>query len=581
MAEETVDTRSAPGKKNGEAQGPHDKIILAPKGFREDRVYETDVIIVGGGATGTGLARDLSRRGFKCVLFERGDLAVGATGRNHGLLHSGARYAVTDKDSARECVKENAILRKIARHCVEETDGLFITLPEDDLEYQKNFIEACLEAGIAAEALDPKEALRLEPSAAPDIIGAVKVPDGVVDPFRLTVANMLDAVNRGAVCATYHEIIGLISQNAEIKGAVVKDKLSGETYEVRSRMVVNAAGIWGGFIGAMAGVEIKMFPTRGSLLIMGHRINRLVINRCRKPSDADILVPGDTVCLIGTTSIPISFDELDTTRVSCEEVDLLITEGAKICPELLSARKIRCYAGSRPLIADESDKTGRKTSRHIVLLDHEKRDGLKGFITISGGKLITYRLMAEMAADLICEKLGVKAACDTHLVPLPGSAAPPDETLRKIAPLPPTIKAALVSRHGDMAPSVPAEGALGKSLVCECELVTAGEIKHAADSLSVHNLTDLRRRVRVGMGPCQGELCVSRATGLLAREGVLAPKAAPGELASFLTERWKGIQPLAWGDTLRESDFIFWLYQGVCGIGPGEAEEASQNPDGL
>jgi glycerol-3-phosphate dehydrogenase len=480
---------------------------------------------------------------------------------------------VTDKDSAAECVKENLILRKIARHCVEETDGLFITLPEDDLNYQKNFLEACREAKIAAEALDPKEALRLEPSANPDIIGAVKVPDGVVDPFRLTVANMLDAVGHGAVCATYHEIVGLISENGEIKGARVLDKLAGETYEIRARMVVNAAGIWGGFLGAMAGVEIKMFPTRGSLLIMGHRINRLVINRCRKPADADILVPGDTVCLIGTTSIPIKFEELDTTRVSCEEVDLLITEGAKICPELLHARKIRCYAGSRPLIADESDKTGRKTSRHIVLLDHEKRDGLKGFISISGGKLITYRLMAEMAADLVCEKLNSDAKCDTHTVPLPGSMEAPDATLRKVAPLHPTLRAALVSRHGDMAANVPVSGALEKSLVCECELVTAGEIKHAAESLSVYNLTDLRRRARVGMGPCQGELCVSRAAGLLAGEGVLSAKDADKELASFLKERWKGIQPLAWGETLRESDFIFWLYRGVCGLGPDEEED--------
>ena len=96
------------------------------------RDNEFDVIIIGGGATGAGTARDCSLRGLKVLLVERYDLAVGATGRNHGLLHSGARYAVTDKESAEECIKENMILRRIASHCVEENDGLFISLPEDD-----------------------------------------------------------------------------------------------------------------------------------------------------------------------------------------------------------------------------------------------------------------------------------------------------------------------------------------------------------------------------------------------------------------------------------------------------------------
>ena len=96
---------------------------------------EYDVIIIGGGITGAGTARDCSLRGMRVLLLERFDFAAGATGRNHGLLHSGARYAVTDKESASECIKENMILRKIARHCVEENNGLFISLPEDDINF--------------------------------------------------------------------------------------------------------------------------------------------------------------------------------------------------------------------------------------------------------------------------------------------------------------------------------------------------------------------------------------------------------------------------------------------------------------
>lgn len=162
----------------------------------------SDVIIIGGGATGAGIARDCALRGLKVTLLERHDIATGATGRNHGLLHSGARYAVTDNESARECIAENQILKRIARHCIEPTDGLFITLPEDDLAFQQTFVRACTDAGIRAETIDPVLARRLEPSVNPALIGAVKVPDGTVDPFRLTAANMLDAREHGAIVLT-------------------------------------------------------------------------------------------------------------------------------------------------------------------------------------------------------------------------------------------------------------------------------------------------------------------------------------------------------------------------------------------
>lgn len=100
-----------------------------------------DVIIIGGGATGAGTARDCALRGLSVLLIERYDFTAGATGRNHGLLHSGARYAVNDHESAVECIKENRILRNIARHCIEDTGGLFISLPEDDPAYRDTFIE--------------------------------------------------------------------------------------------------------------------------------------------------------------------------------------------------------------------------------------------------------------------------------------------------------------------------------------------------------------------------------------------------------------------------------------------------------
>ncbi|MBQ1633226.1 MAG: FAD-dependent oxidoreductase, partial [Bacteroidaceae bacterium] len=172
-----------------------------------------DIIIIGGGATGAGTARDCAMRGLSTLLVERYDFTTGATGRNHGLLHSGARYAVTDQESATECIDENMILRYIAKPYVEEHDALFITLPEDDLAYQEKFVESCWKAGINAKIIDPKEAIQMEPSVNPTLIGAVQVPDGSIDPFRLTMANVLDAQLHGAQVLTYHEVTGFIMEN--------------------------------------------------------------------------------------------------------------------------------------------------------------------------------------------------------------------------------------------------------------------------------------------------------------------------------------------------------------------------------
>ncbi|GKX59386.1 anaerobic glycerol-3-phosphate dehydrogenase subunit A [Leminorella grimontii] len=536
---------------------------------------ETDVIIIGGGATGAGVARDCARRGLRTVLLERYDIATGATGRNHGLLHSGARYAVTDAESARECIEENKILKRIARHCVEQTDGLFLTLPEDDIAFQSTFIDACRAAGIDAQAMDPKEALRFEPSANPDMLGAVRVPDGTVDPFRLTAANVLDAREHGGQVFTYHEVIGLIREGDRVVGVKAYDHYRKEMREIRGEIVVNAGGIWGQRIAEYAELRVRMFPAKGALLIMGHRINNRVINRCRKPADADILVPGDTISLIGTTSTRIPYEDIDNMVVTPQEVDVLIREGSRLAPKLAHTRILRAYAGVRPLVASDDDPSGRNVSRGIVLLDHAVRDGLEGFITITGGKLMTYRLMAEWATDKVCEKLGHRGECTTAQEALPGSRQSAEETLGKVISLPSTIRGSAVYRHGDRATQLISNGRLDNSLVCECEAVTAGEVRYAVESLNVNNLIDLRRRTRVGMGTCQGELCACRAAGLLNRFKVTTPQQSLTQLSTFLNERWKGVRPIAWGDALRESEFTSWVYQGLCGLDPSSSVEKS------
>ena len=495
---------------------------------------EYDVIIIGGGITGAGTARDCALRGLKVLLIERGDIADGATGRNHGLLHSGARYAVKDGESARECIAENKILRRIAPSCIEDTQGLFITLPEDEdqgygLDYQAKFIAACKEAGIKPERLDPAEALAMEPSVNPALIGAVKVPDGAVDPFMLCAANVLDARLHGAKIMTRTALDSLIIEGGAVKGVRTVSTLNGEKAEYRARITVNAAGVWGQKVAQMAGATVTMFPAKGALLVFAHRVNNMVINRCRKSADGDILVPGHTVSIIGTTSTKVPLDECDSLSVTRDEVKLLLKEGSQLAPSLASTRILRAYAGVRPLVASDDDPSGRSISRGIVCLDHESRDGIAGFVTITGGKLMTYRLMAETVTNLVCHKLNWIQKCVTASRPLPD-----------------TLDCKCESGDGE--------------IICECENVSMGDIRAAVNNYDINTLEDLRRRTRIGMGTCQGTYCIRRAARALA-ESQGAPERAASLEKEYLRERWKGMMPVGWGDTLREMEFMQRVYK--------------------
>ncbi|AMG11032.1 anaerobic glycerol-3-phosphate dehydrogenase subunit A [Vibrio vulnificus] len=526
--------------------------------------FETEVVIIGGGATGTGIMRDCSLRGISCILLEKDDIASGTSGRNHGLLHSGARYAVTDSESAKECIQENKILKNIARHCVEQTSGLFITLPEDDLAFQDTFIQQCTLAGIETKRLTPTQALALEPNVNPALVGAVQVPDGTLDPFRLCASNVLDAKEHGGRIFNHTQVVGLIRQGDQVRGVKCLHTLTGQAFDIYAREVINAAGIWGQNICEYADLNIKMFPAKGSLLILDYRINNLVINRCRKPSDADILVPGDTISLIGTTSEHIEYDQIDDLHVTENEVDVLLREGAKLAPIMANTRVLRAYAGVRPLVAVDDDGSGRNISRGIVLLDHAERDGLKGLTTITGGKLMTYRLMAEWATDVVAKKLGNNKACETHLKPLPGSNEMP-KTHKKTASIVKPVYESAVYRHGERAEQFLKDDDESQTVICECEMVTKGEIEYAIKQLDVSNLVDLRRRTRLGMGPCQGELCSYRAASLFSQYGHLDGTVSAHLLTEFLEERWKGVKPIFWGDALRESEFSYWIYEGLFG----------------
>ncbi|MBG7610491.1 MAG: anaerobic glycerol-3-phosphate dehydrogenase subunit A [Anaerolineae bacterium] len=525
------------------------------------RHIQTDILVIGGGATGTGILRDLAMRGFKGILVEKRDLTHGTTGRFHGLLHSGGRYVVKDPSAARECMVENKILRHIMPECIEDTGGFFVLTSEDEPHYIEKFLMGCHNAEIPVEEVTLAEMLQKEPLLNPNILRCFHVPDAAVDSFAAAHANIASAAAYGAQALTYHEVIQLIKHNNRVKGAVCQDLIKDEQVTIHADLTINASGAWVGKIGATIGLDISIRPGKGTMLAVSHRVVNTVINRCKLPSDGDILVPSHTVAVIGTTDQQIS--DPDHFAIEPWEIQRMLLEGEKLVPGFKAMRMLRAWAGVRPLYQENRTNSSRDITRSIVLLDHEFRDSVTGLLTITGGKWTTYRKMAEITVDKICEKFGTERSCRTHSESLP--AEDPYQPHKKFF-----VGTPISGYHllGKRLAKIESQKTFG-DLICECELVTRSDIENAIRQGNVFTLDDLRRDLRLGMGPCQGGFCTLRASGMInATIDSQVPAIARQNVAmhDFLQERWKGLLPVLWGKQLQQERLNELIYRNVLNI---------------
>ena len=516
--------------------------------MRKERM-QTQVLIIGGGATGTGLARDLALRGVACILVEKQDINAGASGGNHGLLHSGARYIASDPAAARECRQESELIKRLAPHCVEETGGLFVAVAGDDEHYVADFARRCQACGIDAKALDVKDALAMEPILSPETIAAYSVPDACIDPFKLSLDNLADAQTHGTKVLRNTHLVAFDKRAGQIRRVRLVNRRTGENLVVEAEQIVNATGAWAGKVAAMAGVTINVLCSQGSLIITQNRMAHRVINRLRQASDADILVPGGTVSIFGTTSVRL--DDPDDARPTVAEIDAMLPDGIAMIPKLAETRFIRAYAGVRPLVQSAPASDDRSVSRGFALIDHTA-DGIDNFMTITGGKLTTYRLMAEKTADRICRRLGVATACQTRSTPLPATRSG-KWTEAGLAPK-------MWFKQKD--PS--------DLLLCECEMVPTSVVNEIAAKVQSEggrpSLRELGQRSRVGKGPCQGAFCSLRLTAHLYNQEQLAAEQGLDELRDFLNERWRGVHPLLWGQAVSQAELQEALHCGLFGL---------------
>jgi glycerol-3-phosphate dehydrogenase len=377
------------------------------------RTSRPHVLIVGGGGTGGALAHDLTLRGVKVTLVERGEVTSGTTGRHHGLLHSGARYAVGDRESAIECIEENTILRRICPGSFEENDGLFVAITDEDMEYLEPLLKGCADCGIPTQTLTRDEALRLEPLLNPELKAAVRIPDATMDAMRMPLRFFATAKHGGAGIHSYMEVEGLLVHDHLVSGAVVLDHVTGKEGEIRADIVVNATGPWAELIAAMAGVDVPIRPSPGVLLALRGRLSNMVINRMHKSGDGDIVVPQRALSIVGTSSWTV--DDPDDLGVPEDHVRRMYEEGSKLIPAIKTAEFRAAWSAARPLIGSKDQvDSGRELSRTFKTYDHKETDGVEGFVTITGGKGTTLRGMAELCANVICAKLGIEAECQTR-----------------------------------------------------------------------------------------------------------------------------------------------------------------------
>ena len=505
----------------------------------------TGVVVIGGGSTGAGVLRDLSLRGIDALLVEKGDLASGTTGRSHGLLHSGGRYCVNDLAAAIECVEEGRILRRIAKTTIEDTGGYFVSVSEEDLAWEPRFVEGCGKAGITCERISVEEARRREPALSKHVRTVFWIPeDGHLDPFYLVMGNVESARRRGAQARTYTEVTGFTRDGNRLTGVLTRDTMTGEETSIGCKAVINATGAWAGFVARLLEVEVKVVPVKGVMVDLSHRVAHATINRCHKPGDGDIIVPALSVAILGTTSARVPHPEV--LPIEWDEVRHMIEEGALMADGVSTARAMRAYAGVRPLYDLGAEAEGREMSRNFAVIDHEERDGIAGFASIVGGKVTTYRLMAERVTDLVARWLGVTTSCTTAEVPLNDRDDELDQLRHRPAQL------GVPKPHGDELSLQP--------LVCECELVRPQDVAPWFEDAAVRTLEDIRRRTRTGMGPCQAAICSYRLAGRLVTDRHQDGPTATRAMADLLETRWRGVRPVFWGSQLRQAQVTAGLH---------------------
>jgi glycerol-3-phosphate dehydrogenase len=424
--------------------------MKAPSGER------FDVLVIGGGITGCGVARDAAMRGLTVALFERDDFASGTSGRSSRLVHGGIRYLEQGRlHLVHESIRERQTLLRIAPHLVQP---LAFTWP---IYRDARIGKLKLSAGLLAydlmaigrsrrhHTLSAAETIAREPALSrAGLTGGAVYYDARTDDARLTLANALAARDGAATVSNHTRVEKLLIENGKAVGAIVSGILSGESYEVRARIIVNATGVWEREFGTEPGARAHRGSKGVHISVPRERIGNRDALTLISPIDGRVMfcLPAGSQAIVGTTDTWTD-DSPETVHASTDDVDYLIGSANAYFPDarLTQDDVVSAWAGIRPLANAAAASPGAVSREHSIVRDSA------GVVTVSGGKLTTYRSMAAEVVDLVQRALGRKREPSaTDSVELPGS-----DRAKKIAGLQATDE----SLARMLAPSLPYTGA--------------------------------------------------------------------------------------------------------------------------
>jgi glycerol-3-phosphate dehydrogenase len=374
-----------------------------------------DILVIGGGVTGVSIARDAALRGYRAALVERADYASGTSSKSSKLVHGGVRYLESfDFGLVFEASRERRYALRNSPHLVRPLPFVFPVHTDDPRPLWQIAIGMWLYDALATfrnierhHIWGKRLALREEPVIGPQgLTGAAHYYDATTDDARLTLAIAQDAHQAGAVMANYAQVVGLLREGQNVAGAQVRDQVTGDEFEVRARVVANASGPWTDYLLKMADPDAarRLRPTKGvHLIIPRQRVYSRSAITLFSPRDRRLmfLIPWGQFAVIGTTDTDYEGDPADV-YADAEDVAYILEAERHAFPVagLSEADIISSYAGLRPLIASDAP-TGYKVSR-----EHQILNTAPAFYTIAGGKLTTWRSMAEQMVDELAGYLG-------------------------------------------------------------------------------------------------------------------------------------------------------------------------------
>ncbi len=531
-----------------------------------------DVVVLGGGVNGTGVARDCAMRGLRVLLLEKADFGVGASGNSSGMIHGGIRYMLTDRKVTALACRDSGYIQRIAPHLLFRIPFLmpFVSRGEeatlrDRAEWYGTEVYVGtydlfqpLKRGKASARLSADELYALEPGLRPGLRGAVTLDEWGIDAFRLCVLNALDARRHGAEVRTWTEAREVLREGGRVRGVRFRDVLTGDEGEALAPVVFNAAGAWSPALARRSGVPVPMRPGKGVHLTLDRRLSNYGVICAAVDGRQMFTMPHENETIIGTTDDDY-YGDPDDLEATNDEVEYLLEGAASLVPDVRRARITRAWCGLRTTIYAYGPNEDALSREHQL---HEgAAHGAAGLLSIVGGKLASYRAQSEEATDRILELLGrPPVPCRTHEEPLPGGDEVPDpEVLAREWPVAAPVAARLVYRHGSRAREVlellEEDPRLGLVL-CRDEAVLAAEVVHCVRHELVRRLQDLRRRCRIGVGACAGVDCARTAAQLAGRELGWSADRVRAELADLLDQGWRERRSILEGAQLAQEELV-------------------------